>query len=89
MFSQLLTWLHLFPLQSGVEKDTAMTPSKLLQIQQEDLHTLDNDILDIWHVRGKDVIARVSSDIEIQGSVTLAESVEDLIHPSERQPHSV
>jgi hypothetical protein len=89
MFSQLFTWLRLFPLQSSVEKDTVIIPSKLLQIQQKDLHAIDKNVLDIWRVREKDVIARVSSSIEIRDSITLVESVDDLIHPLEKQPHSV
>lgn len=89
MFSQLLAWLHLLPLQTSVEKGTDTIPNKLLQIQRKDLHTFDNDILDIWHVRENDIVACVPGGVEIKGSVLLLESVSDLVDPLEKQPHDV
>lgn len=90
MFRQLLAWLHLSFLQASMEEDgTDVVPSKLLQIQRKDLHTLDEGALDIWRVGEKDVIARVAGGVEIKDSVLLLQDTRKLIHPSEKQPHDV
>ena len=84
MFSQLIALLASAHLRMEAQRRLPWLPASFLQIQRKDLHTFDNEILDVWHVRENDIIARVTSDIEIQDSILLAQNVDDLITSSKR-----
>jgi hypothetical protein len=90
MFRQLFDWLHVFSLYGNEQNNaSALIPSKLLQIQRNDLHAFDKGALDIWSVREDVVVVRVAKDVEIGNAMVLMQDVNDTINPLERQPCDV